>query len=141
MATKKTKKEDPEFDYITIKSFEDACKKEGINPESLPEGSMIPAQFRKAIIAAYKLFIIFKAINNGWAPDWSNWNQYKYFPWFEVKASKAQSSGFGFSDTDCGYTSAHTKVGSRLCTDIRDKALYIARAFQEEYKEFLLINE
>lgn len=141
MTTKKTKKEKIEFDYMTIKSFSDACKKESVNPESLPEVSMIPEEFRKAIIAAYKLFIIFKSINNGWTPNWSNRDQYKYFPWFEVKSTKARSSGFGFSYTYYLSTHAATSVGSRLCTDSADKALYIANTFQEEYKEFLLILE
>ncbi len=123
------------FDYKTIKSFEDACKKENIDPTSLPDVSMIPEELRKAIIAVYKLFIIFKAINNGWIADFTNKNQWKYFPWLRVNSS---GSGFDFSDSpyDCDY--ARTTVGSRLCTDTSDKAEYIGEQFREEYGEFLL---
>ena len=133
---KATKKTVSKFDYKTIKTFEDACKKVGIDPEKLPDTSMIPDEFRAAIIAVYRLFIIFKAINDGWTPDWSKSSQYKYYPWYWVL-----SSGFGFDGSGYYYVNAHTTVGSRLCTDTSEKALYIAKAFEQEYKEFMLYSE
>jgi len=136
--TTKTEKSASAFDYKKIKSFSDACKKENINPEALPDVSMIPEEFAKAILAVYKLFIIFKAINNGWEPNWNDSSQYKYFPWFYVDASEKVPSGFGFSysDFDCGYTD--TYCSSRLCTDTSEKARYMAAQFESEYKDFLL---
>lgn len=133
---KKSVKNQPVFDYRTIKSFEDACAKENIDSTALPDVSMIPKEFRKPIINAYKLYIIFKAINNGWRPDWSKSSQWKYYPWYGVL-----SSGFGFSDSLYGYGLTRTGVGSRLCTDTSEKALYIAEQFHEEYKEFFLYSE
>lgn len=143
MATKKkvpAKSSELEFDYKTIKTFEDACKKLNVNSSLLPDVSKLPdrmAGHGMALISAYKLFIIFEAINNGWTPDWRNWNQYKYYAWFEVKAL---SSGFGFADSSYGCAYAHTSIGSRLCTDTSDKACYIAKTFEKEYNEYLLIN-
>ncbi|HLN56102.1 MAG TPA: hypothetical protein VK207_08920 [Bacteroidales bacterium] len=133
---KKTEKTQVEFDYKTIKSFEDACAKCGMDPTALPEVSKLPADIGKMLIACHKLVIIFLAINNGWKPDWSNWNQYKYFPWFEVL-----SSGFGFSGSVylCGHT--RTGVGSRLCTDTSEKALYVAEQFKDLYRDYLLYTE
>jgi hypothetical protein len=124
------------FDYKEIKSFEDACKKINLDPAKLPDVSGIPKEFAKPIIAAYKLYIIYKAINNGWKPDWSKWNQYKYYPWFEVL-----SSGFGFSASLCVFDYSCTSVGSRLCTDTSEKALYIAKQFESEYLDYLLFSE
>jgi len=124
------------FDFRTIKSFEDACAKQNVDPTALPDVSMIPEDLRKPIIAAYKLMIIFLAINNGWRPDWSDSNQYKYFPWYRVL-----SSGFGFSYSDYFYGNADTIVGSRLCTDSSEKALYIAEQFKTEYQEYFLYPE
>ena len=98
---------------------------------------MIQEEFRKAIINCYKLYIIFKAINNGWIPDWNNWDQGKYFPWFRVLSS---GSGFDFSFSVYDYDSTITDVGSRLCTDTSEKALYIGKQFGEEYAEFFLIR-
>jgi hypothetical protein len=133
---KKIKESSPEFDYTTIKTFEDACKKVNTDPAKLPDVSGILEEFAKPIIAAYKLLIIYKAINNEWKPDWSNWDQYKYYPWFEVL-----SSGFGFSVSDCDYVRTVACVGSRLCTDTREKALYIAEQFKAEYQEYFLYSE
>lgn len=118
------------FDFKTIKTFEDACKKLNIDPLKLPE---LLGEFSKPIIAAYKLMVIYKAINDGWVPDWSNHGQYKYYPWFEVL-----SSGFGFSTSGCFYGDAGTGVGSRLCTDTSEKAKYIAKKFEAEYREYFL---
>ena len=134
--TKETVKSNAKFDYKTIKTFEDACKKIDLDPAKLPDVSIMPEKFRKPIIAASKLMIIYEAINNGWIPDWSNHSQYKYYPWFEVL-----SSGFGFSYSDyyCDFT--FTLVGSRFCTDSSEKALYIAEQFKAEYQEYFLYSE
>ena len=136
MTTKNSEKKNEDFDYKTIKTFEDACKKENIDPEKLPGVNDLPEDLKKPIIAVYKLFLIFLAINNGWKPDWSNSNQYKYYPWYWVL-----SSGFGFDGSDSRYADAGTCVGSRLCTDTSDKAKYIANQFEKEYQEYLLYSE
>jgi hypothetical protein len=129
----RTKSKAKEFDYKTIKTFNDACEKLGIDPNTIPVVEAILTDLQKPVIALYRLMVIFKAINNGWEPDWSNSNQYKYYPWFYVL-----SSGFGFSDSY--YFCASTYVGSRLCTDTSEKALYIAKQFEKDYEDFLLIK-
>jgi len=134
--TKKTVKKEEKFDYTTIKSFEDACKHLGLDPAKLPDVSDIPEEFRKPIIAGFKLMIIYKAINNRWKPNWNKLNQGKYYPWFEVL-----SSGFGFSNTSYSYANSSSTVGSRLCTDTLEKALYIGKQFEAEYKDYFLFSE
>jgi len=133
MAKAKGVKKDAKFDYKTIKTFEDACSKLGIDPTiTLP----VPEEFKKPMVAVYKLIIIYKAINNGWVPDWGNWDQYKYYPWYRVL-----SSGFGFSGSGYGYGDADAGVGSRLCTDTSEKAMYIAEQFKAEYQDYFLYPE
>ena len=127
----KTKSTKEKFDYKQIKSFEDACNKLGIDPNHLPDVSLLPDDTKKAIIAHYKLIIIYKAINNGWVPNWKNSNQYKYYPWFYMLAS-----GFGFSDSHYSFTSSTAYVGSRLCGSSSEQALYIAKQFEAEYIDF-----
>jgi len=134
--TKKAVKPTAKFDFKTIKTFEDACGKESIDPQKLPDVSMIPDEFRKSTIAAYKLQVIYKAINNGWKPDWNNRSQYKYYPWYWVL-----SSGFGFDDSPYLYTYTHSSVGSRLCTDTSEKAMYIAKQFEAEYVDYFLYSK
>jgi len=134
MAKKSVKK--AAFEYTSIKTFEDACRHLNIDPTVLPDVTGLGEEFRKPIIAHYKLIIIFKAINNGWTPNWSDDDQYKYYPWFWVL-----SSGFGFNVSGYICASSDTNVGSRLCTDSSEKALYIAKQFEAEYKDFLLFSE
>ncbi len=136
MAKKSQKTVEDKFDFRTIKSFEDACAKENIDPTALPDVSMIPEDLRKPIVSAYKLMIIFRAINNGWRPDWNKSSQGKYYPWYGVL-----SSGFGFSGSRYIYDYTLTCVGSRLCTDTSEKALYIADQFKTEYQEYFLYSE
>jgi hypothetical protein len=138
MATKSVQKVEKTsvFDYKSIKTFEDACKRIGVDPMAIPDLTTISEEFRKPIIAYYKLQVIYKAINNGWKPDWSNWQQYKYYPWFEVL-----SSGFGFSDSLYDCDDSYADVGSRLCTFSSEAALFIAETFKAEYTEFFLFTE
>ncbi|WP_353164810.1 hypothetical protein [Empedobacter brevis] len=60
---------------------------------------------------AYEILkLIVSAYNNNEKPDFSNWDQPKYEPWFEYDSS---SGGFVY----LGYVdwSSATDVGSRLC--------------------------
>ena len=121
-----------------IKSFEDACKHLGLNPNDLPVVDMLPEKDRKSIIAYYKLTIITRALNEGWEPDFSNWNEYKYYNWFYVEENKDQrSSGFRFSVAY--YANTSTAIGSRLCFKNIELAKYAAEQFKELYREYLLI--
>lgn len=60
-----------------LKSFEDACKVEGLDAEKvIPDFSCYPEQDRKAMEAHAKLVIIARAANRignkgkEWTPDW-----------------------------------------------------------------------
>ena len=133
---KKAAKDNVEFDFRTINSFEAACKKENLDPNALPDVSMIPEEFRRALVGVYKLFIIFKAINNGWIADYTDPNQNKFYPWLSVL-----SSGFGFSASYYACDGTDANVGSRLCTYSSETAFYIGEKFGvlgEEYKDFFL---
>lgn len=122
-----------------IKSFEDACKALSIEP-ALPGVSWLPEKHQKAIIAHYKLVIIAQALNEGWEPDWSNWSQYKYYPWMEIKATKKNPAGSGFSGYDFDYSSTITAVGSRLCFKSRDLAMYAGKQFEDLYADYWLLK-
>lgn len=121
-----------------IKSFEDACKHLGLNPNDLQVVDMLPEKDRKSIIAYYKLTIITRALNEGWEPDFSNWDEYKYYNWFYVEENKDQrSSGFRYGGTD--YSDTYATIGSRLCFKNRELAKYATEQFKELYREYLLI--
>jgi hypothetical protein len=127
------------MNYKDIKSFSDACKTLGISEENIPEVSMLPEKHQKSITAFYKLVTIIEAINNGWQPDWSDSNQWKYYAWFGVKASKKNPSGSGFSRSCYNLSNTRTYVGSRLCVDSSVKAIYLGEQFADLYKDYLLL--
>ncbi len=123
-----------------IKKFEDACKALKIDPKKLPDLSALPEKHQKALLAHYKLVIIAEALNEGWQPDWSNYNEYKYYPWFEIDASKDNPAGSGFSGSNYDCWDTNSYVGSRLCFKSRELALYAGKQFEDLYIEYFLIK-
>lgn len=133
MATKKATTKKLAFDYKTIKNYEDACAKENHDPANVPEVSMIPEDFGKALIGIFKCMMFIKAVNDGWKARMGDPSQLKYYPYPWVL-----SSGLGFSSTSYDCDDAFTSVGSRLCTDSTEKALYIFERCREYYADWML---
>lgn len=85
---------------------------------------------------AYRILkLLAKSLNQGWTPDWSAIDQYKYFPWFQM--DHRGSSGFRF-DVDDGWNSA-SAVGSRLCFKSRELAVHAGTHFLGVYQAFMII--
>ena len=134
--TKKTAKEaKPEFDFRTIKSFEDACKKENIDPTKLPDMSMFAEVYGRDLIARIKLIIIYLAINNGWIARGGDLSQQKWYVYHTVLPS---GSGFDFSGSDCYWAISHSASGLRLCTFNKKQLDYIKDQFTDLWKDMLL---
>lgn len=119
--------------YTDIKTFEDACKVRGIDPNNLPDFSMIPEQHRQALTDHYKLVIIAEALNEGWKPDWNNDDEYKYYPWFDME------NGCVFDGYGCYFTDSF--VGSRLCYRSREIAEYAGKQFEDLYKSYFQLTQ
>ncbi|MEJ0030908.1 MAG: hypothetical protein WDO15_11285 [Bacteroidota bacterium] len=84
---------------------------------------------------AYRIIkMLVQSLNEGWIPDWSDQNQYKYFPWFEMRGS----SGFRFDD--CAYWLSNSYVGSRLALKSRELATYAGTQFTKIFEQFMIIN-
>lgn len=113
-----------------VKTFEDACEIEGIDPESV-----IDINDSIDEIAYKKLKIIIRALNQGFVFDWTDSNQYKYYPYF-----RANSSGFGFAYNDCDRWDTVTLVGSRLAFKSRELAEYAGKQFIDLYNDFMTIQ-
>lgn len=121
-----------------VKSFEDAYNLLGLESANLPVVDMLPEKDQKSIIAFYKLTIILRALNEGWEPNWGDWDERKYYNWFYVEENgDPRSSGFRFDDTVCARTFAD--VGSRLCFKSKELAQYAAEQFKELYREYFFI--
>lgn len=109
-----------------IKSFEDACIALNKQPESL-----LPAGLQPCDIAFIKLRIIAEALNEGWQPNWSDFNERKYYPWFDMEN--------GFSFYVCVYNYTVSSVGSRLCFKSSELAEYAGQQFTDLYKDLFVL--
>ena len=142
------------FNYREIKSFEDACKHLGISTE-LPAQRAGVEYCKEAVeqsVAAYKLMVICKAINNGQQYD-EHGNTWFPVYWFYTKNElehmgederkrkgiQLLSAAYANSTEDAGvrfayayirgaYTSAN--FGFPLCANSEEKALYLDEQFR-----------
>lgn len=119
-----------------IKSFEDACNHLGIEP-NLPVVDGFAPEHCKALTAFAKLAIIVSALNEGWKPDWSDWSQYKWFPWWRVSPSVV---GLAYAYTYLTGSNTTTLFGSRFGFKTEELAEYAADQFKALYEDLLLFN-
>lgn len=129
------------MEYTQIKSFEDACTATGINPQALPDVSMLPTDVGEYLLSIYKLSVIAKAINGDWVADFGNHDQRKYYPWFYSEEGYKPGSGGGFSCDVHDYALTLTSVGARLSFETWEKAKYAGRTFIDLYEKALLIPQ
>jgi hypothetical protein len=146
MSKTSTKAKDKKHSYADISSFEDACKFRGLDPaKCLPDLSMFPADHQQALLATAKMFIIAEALNQDpetkqcWKPDWNNWDEYKYTPWFDLEVDKDNTSGFRFDGSNYALVDTDSTGGSRLCYRSRDISNYAGQQFLSLYKEMMIL--
>lgn len=111
-----------------ITSFEKACEVTGddANSEIYTRGT-------KAQIALEKLAVIVKAINGGWTPDFTNSNQYKYFPYFDFSSSSGGFVPYGYHH--CCLVSF---LPLRLLFESIEKCEWTAKQHIDLYKDYIL---
>jgi hypothetical protein len=128
-----------------IKTFEAACKVLGHDPERvLPKVGHYPKTHQKALLATAKLIIINQALNfqdNGkkdWKPDWTNYNEGKYYPWFDLEKGGNNPTGFRLYGVRCEYSDSY--VGARLLYRTRALAEYAAKQFESLYRDLMVVE-
>lgn len=90
----------------------------------------------EALIALNKLFTIAEAWNkeDGFVPDFSNWEQDKWFPWFKYDEVAAK-----LIYVNTGSTSIDIPVfGSHLCFKTPERAAQFGKQFVDLYNEVFL---
>lgn len=99
-------------------------------------GSLNPTHF-EALDALNKLFTIAQAWNtiDGFVPDFSNWGQEKWFPWFKYDK---EAGGFVCERVHCTATLAYAYLGSRLCFKSPDRAAQFGKQFADLYNMVFL---
>ena len=93
----------------------------------------------EALIALNRLFTIAQAWNkeDGFVPDFSDWNQDKWFPWFKYDEDAAR---FVFANTyyTPTYANACAAIGSRLCFKSSARAAQFGKQFADLYNKVFL---
>ena len=120
----------PELKPISIidivKTYEDAL--EVLRRNHFDETNLYPRE-----IARRKLEIIIEALNEGWKPDLSNYQEYKWYCYFH-----GSSTGLGCSDSYYSSATALSHFGVRLCLKSKELADYIGEQFKYLFEEMLL---
>ena len=93
----------------------------------------------EALIALNKLFTIAQAWNkeDGFVPDFSDWNQAKWYPWFKYNKDAA---GFVSAYTISAPTSALASFGSRLCFKSSARAAQFGKQFIDLWNDVFLFR-
>ena len=92
----------------------------------------------EALIALNELFTIAQAWNkeDGFVPDFSDWNQDKWFPWFKYDKDAA-----GFVFANAIYAPLLSSFGFRLCFKTKERAEQFGKQFIELYNKAFLSNK
>ena len=93
----------------------------------------------KALIALNELFTIAQAWNkeDGFVPDFSDWQQNKWFPWFKYDKDAA---GFVFASANYTPTYANAHFGSRLCFKSSARAAQFGKQFIDLWNDVFLFR-
>lgn len=129
----------------TITDFERAREALGLKPntfynlsEHVPKFfSDINPKHIEALIALNKLFTIAEAWNkeDEFVPNYSDWKQDKWFPWFKYDEDTAR---FVCVDTIYTPTNLFAYFGSRLCFKTSERAEQFGKQFDDLYNEVFL---
>ena len=150
-----------------VKTFEDAVAVLGENNTLVRQYHLYEQQMNgneedmRDLTAFLKLRIITAALNQGWTPDWTNSNEWKYYPWFYLytedeyndldaddkeRCCRVVGRSYNYANAYgglvCAYAShassgSHASYGSRLAFKTRELALYAGKQFVDIWCDFV----
>ena len=93
----------------------------------------------EALSALNELFTIAQAWNkeDGFVPDFSDWQQNKWFPWFKYDKDAA---GFVYAHANYAPTTAAAHFGSRLCFKSSARAAQFGKQFIDLWNDVFLFR-
>lgn len=113
-------------DFVSAKIADVARLVQSLNPSHI-----------EALVALNELFTIAEAWNkaDGFVPDYSDWYQDKWFPWFRYDKGTAV---FVYAAADYAPTNEDAIVGSRLCFKTKERAAQFGKQFADLYNKVFL---
>lgn len=147
-----------------VKTFEDACKELGEDHKLVQQFKAIQEAIAedKEATAYFKLGIITAALNEGWEPDFTNDDEYRYYPylclwtkeeledkdeewkddhnlqlWFGGGASSYGAyCGLAVATSDNAWSFAVAYVSARLAHKTEELAIYSGKQFTELWTNY-----
>ena len=147
-----------------VKTFEDACKELGEDHKLVQQFKAIQKAIAedKEATAYFKLGIITAALNEGWEPDITNYDEYRYYPyiclwtkeeledkdeawkdehnlqlWFGGGSSNdAASCGLACAGSDDAWSTAYANFSARLAHKTEELAIYSGKQFTELWANY-----
>lgn len=113
-----------------IRTWKDICKYLNIDEENILPYYKPKSKLEKSVNAFVKINKISEVLNEGWAPDFNNINEYKYYPYF-----KKSGRGWVVLSFYCWFG---TCVGGSGCYfKSSELALYAGNIFLDIYSDYL----
>lgn len=147
-----------------VKTFEDACKELGEDHKLVQQFKAIQEAIAedKEATAYFKLGIITTALNEGWEPDFTNDDEYRYYPYLclwtkEELEDKDEEwkddhnlqlwsgGGSSYDGSYCGlayassrhaWASAFAYISARLAHKTEELAIYSGKQFTELWTNY-----
>lgn len=145
-----------------VKTFEDACQILGIDAGAIQEQWENAGLTMIDEIAYQKLRIITAALNEGWEPDFTNPDEYRYYPYLclwtkeeleqktdewkdERNLQLWRGGGSSSSGATCGlaaassasaWSSAYASLSARLAHKTEELAIYSGKQFTELWANY-----
>ena len=147
-----------------VKTFEDACKELGEDHKLVQQFKEIQeaiAEYKEAT-AYFKLGIITAALNEGWKPDFTNNEEYRYYPYLclwskeeleqKTDAWKDERNlqlwigggdsphgancGLAFAGSYDAWLNAYSSLSARLAHKTAELAIYSGKQFTELWANY-----
>lgn len=146
-----------------VKTFEDACNELGEDHKLVQQFKAIKTAIAedKEATAYFKLGIITAALNEGWKPDFTNDEEYRYYPWLclwtneeleqKTDAWKDERNlqlwlgggsytgaacGLASADSSSAWSAATANISARLAHKTEELAIYSGKQFTELWANY-----
>ena len=147
-----------------VKTFEDACKELGEDHKLVQQFKAIQEAIAedKEATAYFKLGIITAALNEGWKPDFTNNEEYRYYPYLclwtkeeledKDEAWKDEHNlqlwigggpsydgaycGLAYAASDYAWSRANASISARLAHKTEELAIYSGKQFTELWANY-----
>jgi hypothetical protein len=145
-----------------VKTFEDACQILGIDAGAIQEQWENAGLTMIDEIAYQKLRIITAALNEGWEPDFTNPDEYRYYPylclwtkeeleqktdeWKDERnlqlwigggsSNNGANCGLAAANSDSAWSLAYASISARLAHKTEELAIYSGKQFTELWANY-----